>query len=174
MQQHQDHSTDEKAVLADHLIKRWKLVFITQERIKKTVCDLNKQRKKNIFNLVEFGAIFYWERVSQISIWHQNWLIISWKETAVDFSRSHFILGTWKIVFERPLAFGKDMWLLLNNGITYKSKINRMSKILICLLSPLRRPQFQMAYQEGCGVPLSLSCLNCEIKFPSYCLPNFI
>ena len=42
MQQQPDQSVDKRAVLAGHLIKRWRLVFITQERI---ICDLNKKRK---------------------------------------------------------------------------------------------------------------------------------
>ena len=42
MQQQPDQSTDETAILAGHLIKRWRLVFITQERI---ICDLNKKRE---------------------------------------------------------------------------------------------------------------------------------
>ena len=42
MQQQPDQSTDKRAVLAGHVIKRWRLVFLTQERI---ICDLNKERK---------------------------------------------------------------------------------------------------------------------------------
>ena len=42
MQQQPDQSTDKRAVLAGPVIKRWRLVFITQERI---ICDLNKERK---------------------------------------------------------------------------------------------------------------------------------
>lgn len=104
-------------VLADHLIKRWKLVFITQERIKKTIYDLDKQRKKFFFfNLVGFGAIFYWERVSQISIWHQKLANYFMKGNCsrlftVSFHSRHMEDCVWKtICFWKGHVASSEQW----------------------------------------------------------------
>lgn len=45
---------------------------------------------------------------------------------------SHFILDIQKMISPRPLAFGKDMRLLLTNGITFEPKNKREPVRSLC------------------------------------------
>lgn len=119
-QQQPDQSTDETAILAGHQIKRWRLVFITQERI---ICDLNKKRK------TWFWVSWAWGYVS----WAESELILSVtgrkERSQWTFHSFHFILGPQKTMFSRLLTFRKDTWFLQTIPITRLQKIKENIKI---------------------------------------------
>lgn len=105
MQQQPNNTMDKIAILPGQLIKRWKLVFLTQWRIKRTICHLSKKRK------IWFWVSWAWGYLS----WAESELILSVMGRKERDLSGHFtvFISFWAHrLFSRLLTFRKDTWLL--------------------------------------------------------------
>lgn len=83
---------------------------------------------------------------------------------------SHVILGTDKIMFRRSLAFREGMWLLVTNGIIFKTKIKRENARFLCayyllLLAPEEGMCYRVYTSFMMVTPSALHCMTFESYF---------